>query len=299
MTSRWFVSVLLSIVLTLGACSKPLEPVRIEGEGAPALWKVQGKTGAVWLFGTVHLLPPDTDWQTPLFQQAVRQSDSLLLEASGLDDQKAVAQIFANMGVSGGQPKLTRRTDAVLHPVIDQLDEAVPGPRAVLDHMESWAAALTLASVQSADLGLNQGSGVEQVLTMRFRAEDKSISGLETISEQFGFFDRLPEKDQRLMLDSVLRNRDKNRPQFEKMLAAWMRGAPDAVIIDQTGSILASPAIREALLDGRNRNWAAQIAKLIDKDASVFVAVGAAHMAGKGGVPALLREMGYKVERVQ
>jgi uncharacterized protein len=299
LNGRWFVSVLLLSILLLGACSKPVEPVRIEGEGAPALWKVQGKTGAVWLFGTVHLLPPDTDWQTPLFQQAVRQSDSLLLEASGLDDQKAVAQIFASMGVSGGQPKLTRRTDPALHSVLDRLDSDIPGPRSVLDHMESWAAALTLASLQSAELGLNKGSGVEQVLTMRFRAEDKSIEGLETISEQFGFFDGLSEKDQRLMLDRVLRTTDTGREQFKALLSAWMRGDPDAVMPDQDGGILASPAIREALLDGRNRNWAAQIAKRIDKDENVFVAVGAAHMAGKGGVPALLRDMGYTVERVQ
>jgi uncharacterized protein YbaP (TraB family) len=299
LNSRAFVSFFLSIALLLGACSKPVEPVRIEGEGKPALWKVQGKTGTTWLFGTVHLLPSDTDWQTAAFHDAVRQADSLLLEASGLDDQKAVAEIFASMGVSGGQPKLTSRTDAALHPVIDRLDSDIPGPRAVLDHMESWAAALTLASVQSADLGLNQNSGVERVLTLRFRAEDKAISGLETISQQFGFFDLLSEKDQRLMLDRVLRNSDKNRPQFEKMLAAWMRGDPDAVIADLNDGILASPAIREALLDGRNRNWAAQIAKRVDNNDNVFVAVGAAHMAGKGGVPALLGDMGYAVERVQ
>jgi uncharacterized protein len=296
---RAFVSLFLSITLLLAACSKPAEPVRVEGEGKPALWKVHGKTGTVWLFGTVHLLPPDTDWHTPVFDEAVRQSDSLILEATGLDDQQAVAKIFAGMGVSGGQPKLTSRTDPALHPVIDRLDADVPGPRAVLDHMESWAAALTLASVQSADLGLSQGSGVERVLTLRFRAEDKAISGLETISDQFGFFDQLPEKDQRLMLDSVLRSRDEHRPQFEKMLAAWMRGDPDAVIVDERDGILASPMIREALLDGRNRNWAAQIARRIDNSENVVVAVGAAHMAGKGGVPALLRDMGYAVERVQ
>lgn len=299
MISRHFIWFFLSIFVLLAACSKPVEPVHIEGEGKPALWKVQSKAGTAWLFGTVHLLPPDTDWQTAAFHDAVRQSDSLLLEASGLDDQKAVAEIFASMGVSGGQPKLTSRTDAALHPVIDRLDADVSGPRAVLDHMESWAAALTLASAQSADLGLRQGSGVERILTLRFRAEDKPISGLETISEQFGFFDSLPEKDQRLILDSVLRNTDKNRRQFEMMLSAWMRGDPDAVIADQRDGILASPIIREALLDSRNRNWAAQIAKRIDKGDKIFVAVGAAHMAGKGGVPALLRDMGYAVERVQ
>jgi uncharacterized protein len=299
LNSRAFIWLFLPVALLLGACSKPAEPVRVEGEGKPALWKVEGKTGTAWLFGTVHLLPPDTDWQTPVLDQAIRQSDNLVLEASGLDDEQAVAKIFAGLGVSGGQPKLTSRTDPALHSVIDRLDADVPGPRAVLDHMESWAAALTLASVQSAGLGLNSGSGVESVLTLRFRADGKAISGLETISEQFGFFDQLSEKDQRLMLDSILRNGDKNRSQFEKMLAAWMRGDPDAVIADEADGILASPAIREALLDRRNRNWTTKIAKRIDSGEKIFVAVGAGHMAGQGGVPALLRTMGHTVERVQ
>lgn len=287
------------VSVLLAACSKHVEPVVVHSEGKPALWRVQGKTGTAWLFGTIHLLPPDIDWQTLAFHDAVRKSDALILEASGLDDQKMIAEIFANMGVSGGQPTLASRIDPVLHPLLDRLDEVIPGPRSVLDHMESWAAALTLASAQSADLGVSQGSGVEHILTMRFRAENKPISGLETISQQFGYFDTLPEKDQRLMLDSVLRNNATHQQQYQTMFAAWIRGVPDAVIADHRDGILASPVIRKALLDGRNRVWATQIAKVIDKGDTVFVAVGAAHMAGKGGVPALLASSGYVVERVQ
>lgn len=66
--------------------------------------------------------------------------------------------------------------------------------------------------------------------------------------------------------------------------------------IEQPPGVL---AVRAALLDGRNRNWAAQIAQRIDNGENVFVAVGAAHMAGEGGVPALLRDMGHAVERAQ
>ena len=124
---------LLTIGLVLSACSKPAQPVPIEGEGAPALWKVQGKLGTVWLFGTIHLLPPDADWQTPAFHHAIRQADSLILEASGLEDSQAVAEIFASMGVSGGQLKLTSRTDPALHPIIDRQNGHDAQPVAVVE----------------------------------------------------------------------------------------------------------------------------------------------------------------------
>jgi uncharacterized protein len=38
---------------------------------------------------------------------------------------------------------------------------------------------------------------------------------------------------------------------------------------------------------------------MIDRGEKPFVAVGAGHLAGKGGVPALLSTNGYVVERVQ
>jgi uncharacterized protein len=289
----------LAFALLLSACSKA--PVASEGEknGKPALWKVSSEKGTAWLFGTVHMLPPDTDWQTPLFDQAARDANVLVLEATGLDDVQAVSGVFAQLGISGGQPSLATRVEPKLHPVLDALDEKIPGPRKVLDHMESWAAALTLASAMSTDLDLSAERGVERVLTLRFRAEEKSISGLETISQQLGYFDQLPEQDQRLMLNSLLRGADKNQENFEAMLAAWLRGDADGLLDSEQDGVLVSATIREALLDKRNRNWTKQIAAMIDKGQNPFVAVGAGHMAGPGGVPALLKAAGYTVERIQ
>ena len=45
--------------------------------------------------------------------------------------------------------------------------------------------------------------------------------------------------------------------------------------------------------------WVIRIADMIDKGERPFVAVGAGHVAGAGGVPALLAKMGYKVTRIQ
>jgi uncharacterized protein len=286
-------------LLLLGSCSKAPQPAQFVEDGKPAIWRVSGPEGTAWIFGTVHLLPPDTDWQTPVMDHAMREADMLVLEASGLDDEDAIAQIFAHTGISAGQPPLASRIDPALLPQLDQLDQNIPGPRAVLDQMETWAAGLMLASAMSADLGLSQGAGVERVLTLRFRAESKPVSGLETISQQFGYFDSLPEADQRQMLDAILRGAKGNRTTYEKLLKAWMKGDPDGVLQDERDGILASPVVREALLNGRNRKWAKQIGAMIDDGQQPFIAVGAAHVAGKGGVPALLKSAGYGIERIQ
>lgn len=294
-----FSLLLLAVALLLGACARAPEPVQLEAARKPALWKIQGDKGAVWLFGTIHMLPPDTGWQSAAFDEAVRTSDQLVLEASNLDDVNAIAAVFNDMGVSDGNPPLANRVDPDLHPVLDRLDAEIPGPRSVLDRMESWAAALALGSAQNTDLGLSMGQGVDQILIMRFRADGKSISGLETISEQFALFDQLTESDQRKLLDAVLRGTDGNDAAFEAMLAAWMRGDADAVLNNQKDGILASASIRNALFDRRNKAWAQKIDAMARKDQSVFVAVGAGHMAGPAGVPALLKAMGHNVQRIQ
>jgi uncharacterized protein len=287
------------LLLLITGCSREPQAVVVDESGKPALWKVSKGKGTAWLFGTVHLLPPDTDWQTPALHRATREADSLVLEVTGLEDQQAVSQIFAHMGISPGQPPLDSRINPALRQTLVRLDDRIPGPPTLLNHMESWAAALTLASAMSADLGLQQESGVERVLTLRFRNDRKPLSGLETIGQQFGFFDQLSEHDQRLMLNAVLRGEKDSRESYKNMLGAWLRGDAEAVFDGGADSILASPTIREALLDGRNRNWARQIGAMIDKGHRPFVAVGAGHMVGQGGVPALLKTAGYHVERIQ
>jgi uncharacterized protein YbaP (TraB family) len=140
---------------------------------------------------------------------------------------------------------------------------------------------------------------VEQVLMLRFRADQKPIGGLETIEAQFGAFDGLREADQRALLNAVLKGSEMAGADFEAMLSAWLAGDCERLLRGQTDGILAIPAVRQALLDRRNRDWARKIGDMLDKGQQPLIAVGAAHVAGPTGLPVLLRAAGYRVERVQ
>ena len=56
------------------------------------------------------------------------------------------------------------------------------------------------------------------------------------------------------------------------------------------------PEVKKALLTDRNRRWALQIETMLREKRVFFITVGAGHLAGPEGVPALLRKAGYKVE---
>jgi len=57
------------------------------------------------------------------------------------------------------------------------------------------------------------------------------------------------------------------------------------------------PETKKRLVDERNQAWVAPIAHMLDSESGTFmVTVGALHMVGPEGVPALLRAKGYKVD---
>ena len=56
------------------------------------------------------------------------------------------------------------------------------------------------------------------------------------------------------------------------------------------------PDVKKALLTDRNRRWALQIQTMLREKRIFFITVGAGHLAGADGVPALLRAAGYKVD---
>ena len=56
------------------------------------------------------------------------------------------------------------------------------------------------------------------------------------------------------------------------------------------------PEAKKALLTDRSARWALQIETMLREKRVFFITVGAGHLAGPDGVPALLRKAGYKVD---
>jgi uncharacterized protein len=291
-------------LLLVAACSSHNKesPVVATQDGKPALWKVTARdneAGTAYLFGTVHALPPQTKWQGPVIDAAINTASELVIEVTGLDDKAAVGRIFADMGMRHGLPPLSQRVGSPMRKQLLAVAEPVEGPMFFLDGMETWAAALTIASTSGGGLGLDSNSGVEAVLQLRFSAEGKPVSGLENIKQQFSYFDGLSENEQRFMLSAIVKDAEKSGESYQKLLDHWLRGDTNALLAEADAGLLSSPTLREVLLDGRNRKWAVQIAAMVDHGRTPFVAVGAGHLSGAGGVPALLKAKGYIVERVQ
>ncbi|PTQ09961.1 polysaccharide biosynthesis protein GumN [Sphingomonas oleivorans] len=284
--------------LFLAACA-PAQSPTVPPAGRPALWKLADEDTTIWLFGTIHVLPPAYGWRDTTIDGAIDGADGLVIETVLDDDPAKLGRIIATIGRSAGLPPLADRVTPDQRAALAQIVARSGIPLALLDGMETWAAALALTAAALRDIGVAGSDGVEPQLTARFRAANKPVEGLETPEQQLGFFDTLPEKAQRAFLGAMLDDPNAARAEFEAMLAAWTRGDEQAIAATFDEEFVDSADLRTALLDRRNANWADWLVRRLDRPGTLFVAVGAGHLAGKGSVQALLGAKGLKVVRVQ
>lgn len=279
---------LTALVAPLAGCDRP-RPI----EAKPALYLVYDADTRIWLFGTVHLLPPRVQWETPAIRAAERAADTLVTELPTLAPAIA-AQRFAEMGKAAGLPPILERVPADQRDQLRARIAALGIPLKELDGMKSWAAALTLSSAGAgADSDARADYGAEAVIERRF--DGRPRIGLETLYEQLALFDGLAEVDQRRLLAATL----DRAASYQTTLDSWAKGDEAALARLVAAPLAKAPAIESALLTKRNARWAGWIARRMRQPGRVFVAVGAGHLAGPTSVIARLRAKGLKVARLQ
>jgi uncharacterized protein YbaP (TraB family) len=127
---------------------------------------------------------------------------------------------------------------------------------------------------------------------------DKPQGALETAEFQIGIFDGMDQAAQITFMMEAIEGMDETAPMLNRMVAEWAEGDADelAAIMNEG---MTDPAVANALLYSRNANWAEWIDARLDKPGTVFIAVGAGHLAGAQSVQDYLAQKGITVSRVK
>lgn len=265
----------------------------------PAMWRVHDADTEIVLMGSMHALPADTAWLSPRIAARVDAADVLVLEAVLPDDPSVVAGLVSRLGYKPGEPKLAQRVTPKRRDKLTAALRTAAVSVDTLDPMETWLAAIVISDAILAKLGLTAKNGVEAVLTARVRAADKPVTPLETLEQQFGYFDSLPEPDQRAMLDATIDDVTTARADTDRLVRAWSSGNTTAIAEEFRRDAFAStPIVIRVLLRERNARWADWIKARLRLPGKVFIAVGAAHLAGPESVQAMLAARGVQAERL-
>jgi uncharacterized protein YbaP (TraB family) len=139
---------------------------------------------------------------------------------------------------------------------------------------------------------------VETLLAARAKARSLPQAGLETTEQQLGLFDTLPSETQVTYLGEVLKSFPEINTEIRAMVEAWKSGKADelARLMNEDES---DPVLMKVLLVDRNKAWAQWIAKRLEQPGTVFMAVGAGHLAGRESVQAQLAAARIKAKRVR
>lgn len=284
----------------LGFATAALSAPAAAETARPALWAVSDPDTTIYLFGTIHLLPEGYEWRTKALDSAVTSADTLIVET--IVDQANPHELIGalmKLGYAPGQPPLAERVPLEKRALLETAIAKTGIPRPVFDKMETWVAAFTLLGVQFSDIGVKGQHGVEHTLRGDFAKSGKPVGQLETNAEQLGFFDTLPEKAQRMLLEGAIDSPETMSSDFSAMLKSWAKGDIDAIERTFNDALGASPELQDALIKRRNANWSRWITQRLAQPGTVLVAVGAGHLAGPDSVQSLLEKQGLKVRRIQ
>lgn len=261
----------------------------------PALWVIRDADSTLYLFGTVHVLRPTTAWGSPRVDAAFNSADQIWFEISNPDDQAAIVPLIQQHGLSPNRQLSHLITTGQLN-LLDSAARSMGSSAVQMDVFRPWLAALTLSVAPLTRAGYDPQSGVEMTLKARADAAGKPVHGLETIDKQVRILAGMPESEQLAYLASTLESYEDATVELDRMVEAWARG--DVATLESVGvdeMQTETPALYRALLVQRNTDWADQIQTLLEGSGTIFIAVGAAHLAGDDSVQEILEDRGVTV----
>lgn len=277
---RWVWLLLTTVFLLLsqqaGAAEKGL------------FWQLESPSGQVsYLFGTMHTDDNRVTNFPPSVIQALKNVDTFMLEVADAPPASLLQLPQGNLKQYLSETELEQ---------VARLADMHVIPMEMVLRMKPWLLAVLF------DLPKPQ-TPFAQDLLLKAKAEelDKRVLGLESPQEHFGVMDNLTTEEQLQMLRAVLKRSQKQKENdFERLMKAYLAGDSEQVAnMDDAMTQGVLPAalwqrMRVKLLDERNVLMAERSLEQA-KQGRVFIAVGAAHLAGKDGLIQTFRQAGFKL----
>lgn len=262
------------------------------GEGL--LWKIEGRgIEPGYLFGTIHLEDPRVIRLPPVVQETFNSATSLIAEVEM--HPAARARYSERTRLSQGVSLQQYLQAPLYQQLVHILDEDYALPESVLDTLKPWAVFILLSRPPPVS-----GRVLDDVLKAQAVQQGKPVHGLETVDELVAALDGMSVDDQaEILLDTVC-NRDQLAEQLEELTTLYLHQNVAAMLAINAGSHQDEALFErfmERTLYQRNRRMALRIRDRLG-DGTLFIAVGALHLAGERGILRHLEADGYRISRI-
>jgi uncharacterized protein len=258
------------------------------------LWRILAPDNSVsgYVLGTVHSRDARAFTHVPQALQAISTCGAVYGE---LDLDAATAEA-ATVGKAMLLPSGTSLRDLYSKRKYKRVQTALKeklGPLALL--MNKLKPIYLMAAISQEEMRGDSAEVLDAYLQHTAQKMGLRIGGIETMAEQIAALDRVPLKEQAELLYAAVRGHSQSQD-MDRMMVAYAAQDLDAIAaLMAEGPV--SNGFDRALLSERDPVMAHRMDSLMRAEPSFF-AIGAAHLPGKGGVLALLRNLGYATEAV-
>lgn len=266
-----------------------------------------------YIVGTYHLAPASFADSIPGAKAALDEVGQVCgeVDMAEMQSMAGLQKVMAAMMLPDGQSL----SDILTKEQLDKLNAFMmetlgtdlnnPMVAAQLGKMTPVAISTQLQMVQYMKMtpGFNPTEMIDSYFQNAARAAGKSVIGFETVDFQISvLYTGTSIERQKEKLMCMLDNQEYNFMIMKNITEAYFSQNIEKiceVTEEKLGnSCDATPEEDEAMIYGRNADWAEKMPEIMSSESTLFV-VGAAHLPGERGVIELLKNKGYLVEPVK
>jgi uncharacterized protein len=257
------------------------------------LYKVTGKCieNPIYIFGTIHAIPQSDFFMDDIVMEKFEMAQKIVFEIDMSNPNMILEVQSAMMMNNNSIDKLTTQEDYSKLKKFFADSLLLP-----LDHLKQVKPLMMSSFLIPKIIGEALAS-YETYFLQKAMEMGKPIGGLETVTEQIGYIDKIPlEKQVSILLESI-DDFNESKNEYRNLVAVYKTKNVESIYYHMMESIEEYKEFGEFLIYERNRNWISKILALGNKQVT-FIAVGCGHLGGENGILNLLRNEGLTVEMV-
>jgi len=264
-------------------------------------WQVQSEHAKVYLLGSIHYADESFYPLRRDIEKAFNSADSLVVEIN-IDDAKAqrYRELMQQKGSYRGEATIRDDISGETYRQLQHRLRSLGIPLEMVQKQKPGMLVLTLTAAQVMKMGFMPDLGIDAYFLGGAVDSKKNIIELETVDDQMDIFLNISDGD--LLLRETLHSLDESGTLMKDMTRCWKQGdeacLEKILFEDAVTEYPAFVSIYDSLFFKRNINMANTIRGFLDGEGTYFVVVGAGHLVGDKGIPALLRNAGFDVGRL-
>lgn len=265
------------------------------------LWKVESKSGTVYLLGSIHVAKEGLYPLNEKIERAFNNSEALAVEVNINDEEILNNQLsIMKKAVYPDNETLKQNLSSQTYELLKVKLKQFSLPIEALEQYKPWYLATILEGLELQKLGYDANYGID-IHFLRRAQGVKEVLELESWDYQINLFDSFSKQEQELFLSYTLKDMDELEKTVDEVLDLWLKGdakTMETLLFEQGVDEQELASLFEKLFYERNRKMCVKIEEFLKTYKDYFVIVGAGHLVGKQGMIELLKEKGYFVEQL-